>query len=415
MTWEDRLQEAAYTAPGGRRVVFAYEDVSKTFEKKTTAFEFPDGDGTYVQDLGPTGRRFPLRVFFTGSDHDLQADEFEDMLREVGIGRLEHPRYGVFDAMPFGTVSQIDQLKTAANQTAFEVAFWETTRLAYLEGSEDLAAGVLSALSGYNDAAAGSLAAGVDLRSAIQRVTFKNTITRLLDNVSAFLAPVAAAEATVRQQFGNLVDGVANSVTVLLGDPLTLAFQITQTITAPARAAGDVSDRLSAYADLFSSIIGGDGARTAQTSTRGTERNTFYVRDTYAATAVSGSVLAVVNGTFTTRPEALAAAEEILDQFEAFTEWRDDRAAALSLVDTGAAYQQLQEAVSLAASFLVSVSFSLKQERRTVLTRARTIVDLAAELYGEVDGALDYLISTNRLTGSEILELPRGREIVYYV
>ncbi len=84
-------------------------------------------------------------------------------------------------------------------------------------------------------------------------------------------------------------------------------------------------------------------------------------------------------------------------------------------IDTGGAYQQLQDAVALTAGFLVEISFSLKQERVIILDRNRTIIDLAAELYGSIDDQLDFLISSNDLSGSEILELPRGREIVYYV
>ena len=50
------------------------------------------------------------------------------------------------------------------------------------------------------------------------------------------------------------------------------------------------------------------------------------------------------------------------------------------------------------------------------LDRARTIIDLSAELYGRVDDrTLNFMIDSNRLTGSEILELPRGRSILYYV
>jgi len=71
--------------------------------------------------------------------------------------------------------------------------------------------------------------------------------------------------------------------------------------------------------------------------------------------------------------------------------------------------------VALTAGFLVEISFNLKQERRIILTRNRSIIDLVAELYGTVDDQLDFLISSNDLSGSEILEVPKGREIVYYV
>ena len=57
----------------------------------------------------------------------------------------------------------------------------------------------------------------------------------------------------------------------------------------------------------------------------------------------------------------------------------------------------------------------LKQERSITLDRARTIIDLCGELYGSVDDNLDFAINSNGLTGSEILELPRGFDFVYYV
>jgi len=44
------------------------------------------------------------------------------------------------------------------------------------------------------------------------------------------------------------------------------------------------------------------------------------------------------------------------------------------------------------------------------------VIPLVAELYGEVDAPLDFFIRSNNLTGDEILlEIPKGREIVYYI
>ena len=55
MAWNDRLHEAAYNSPSGVRILFDYENVRKSFDKKTTAFNFPDADGTFIQDLGHSG------------------------------------------------------------------------------------------------------------------------------------------------------------------------------------------------------------------------------------------------------------------------------------------------------------------------------------------------------------------------
>ena len=84
------------------------------------------------------------------------------------------------------------------------------------------------------------------------------------------------------------------------------------------------------------------------------------------------------------------------------------------LVDTGETYLAMQNSTALAVGFLVELSFTLAQERRITLDRPRTLIDLVAELYGDVDSQLDFFIDTNDLSGDEIIELPAGREIVYY-
>lgn len=414
MAWNDRIREAAYTSPGGDRITFAYENVRKTVDKKTTGFEFPDANGTFVQDLGHTGRRYPLRVFFWGDDYDQDADQFEAALLERGVGKLEHPIYGTVDVVPFGTITRRDDLKTAANQAVVEVTFWETIGLIYPAAQTDPASAVLNAVDEYNAAAAAEFEEVTSLDSAVEQASFKNSYESLLDSARGGLQAVADAQESVQKQFDAIYDSINEGIDVLIAQPLTLAFQTTQLLQSPARALTNIQARLDAYGDLANSIISGDGA-VVKPGNDSTNSNQFHTNDLYASTYVTGSVVSVVNNEFTTKTEALEAAELILTQLDDVTNWRDDNFQSLEEVDTGSSYQQLQEAVALTAGFLVEISFSLKQERRIVLDRNRTIIDLAAELYGSVDDQLDFLINSNNLTGSEILELPRGREIVYYV
>lgn len=411
MPWNDRISEAAYTSPGGTRLTFDYEDVSRSTEKKTTAFDFPDADGTYVQDLGRSGRQYPVRMFFWGPDYDLKASAFEALLLERGTGVLEHPIYGTVDVVPFGAISRRDDLKNAANQAVLEVTFWETIGLVYPTAQDDPASSVLAAVEAYNASQAEQFEDAVNLETVGDRADFKGAYENLLESAEAGLETVAAAQDTVRQQFDTINASINAGIDTLIADPLSLAFQTTLLIQAPARAAANISARLSAYGDLLTSITSGQGASTADRR----ESNRFQGQDLYASGYVTGSVLSVVNNQFETKTAALQAAETILGQFDQVAAWRDENYQTLDAIDTGEAYQKLQEAVALTAGFLVFISFSLKQERRIVLDRARTIIDLSAELYGEVDGQLDFLIASNSLTGSEILELPRGREIVYYV
>ena len=415
MAWTDRIQEAAYTSPVSKtRTVFDYEDVSKSVDKKTSSFEFPDADGTFIQDLGHTGRRYPMRLFFWGTDYDQEADAFEETLLEKGTGRLEHPIYGTIDVVPFGSIKRRDDLKTAANQAVFDVTFWETIGLVYPTAQTDPASEVLTAVDEYNAAVSEEFEELTDLDTAVEAATFEGDYQALLDEASSGLQAIADVQADVQQQFDNVVDSINQGIDVLIRDPLTLAFQTAIMIQAPARALASIQARLDAYGNLARSIIEGDNS-VAEQSSDSSASNEFHAKDLYASTYVTGSIVSVVNNEFETKSDALEAADAILTLFQEVTDWRDENFDSLGEVDTGGSYQQLLEAVALASGFLVEISFSLKQERIITLDRPRCIIDLAAELYGSVDDQLDFLINSNNLTGSEILELPRGKEIVYYV
>lgn len=414
MAWNDRIREAAYTSPSGERLTFGYENVSKKIDKKTTGFEFPDADGTFVQDLGHTGRKYPLRVFFWGDDYDQEADAFEAALLERGTGKLEHPIYGTVDVVPFGTITRRDDLKTGANQAILEITLWETIGLIYPTAQTDPASEVLAAIEEYNAAASEEFEDVTDLDSAVDAATFKNDYQALLDSASSGLQSIADTQADVQKQFDAIVDSINAGIDILIAQPLTLAFQTVAMIQAPARALTNITARLDGYKNLADSIISGDDS-VAEPSSDNSSSNEFHTNDLYASTYVTGSVVSVVNNQFTTKTEALEAAEAVLTQLDDVVNWRDENYQSLGEVDTGSSYQKLQEAVALTAGFLVEISFTLKQERTITLDRNRTIIDLAAELYGSVDDQLDFLINSNNLSGSEILELPKGREIVYYV
>lgn len=409
MTWRDRITVAAYTSPSGVRTEFLFENVLRETTKRTTAFDFPDADGTYIQDLGVTGRRYPFRVIFSGPDYDLQASAFEDSLSERGAGRLEHPFYGQVDVVPFGSITRRDDLKTAGNQAIIEVAWWETISIIYPVGQSDPVSSIGAGVEGYNDAMAGQFDSDIDLETVGDQSVFGPGYDALIDSTKSGLDSVADANQAVSQQFNAVFDSIDSAVD-LAGDALTLAFQTMILIQAPARAQALLEDRLNAYGDLLSSIIDGPGGtpRVFDTS------NGFVTSDLFASSYISGAVVSTINNVFRTKPEAITAASDLVDQLDALVIWRDDNIRALGSIDTGEAYQALLNLVSITVGYLVELAFSLQQEKRIVLDKAHTAIELTAQFYGTVDSQLDFFISSNSLTGSEILEIPAGREIVFY-
>ena len=407
MSWLDRLQRAAYVSPSGLTIEFTYEDVSFFFEKKTTGYEFPDADGTFVQDLGHTSRRYPLRVIFHGDNYDIEALEFEKLLKERGTGTLEHPIYGNKLVVPFGSVTRRDDLLTSGNQCIFDVTFWETNGLIYPQAGANASAQVLIAVDDANTASSETFGARLNLLTSGATTTFKNNYDILRGSVESILSPIADTTEDVKNQFDAINSSIQGGIDELVSDPLTLGFQSVQLIQVPARSITSVSSRLSAYRNLASQIY----------SSAERALNNYLTADLFSGGYVTSSIVSTINNEFETRPNAIAAAEEILKQFDDFVAWRDENIQFLGDIDDGSSYQQIQEAVALAAGYLVQLSFDLRQERAVVLSRARTIIDMCAEFYGSIeDDILNFFINSNQFTGSEIYqEVKRGRTVVFYI
>lgn len=410
MSWEDRLREAAYTSPSGVRLPFQFEDVRLAFERRTSTHEFVDVDGTYVQENGIGGRRHPMRIFLWGTNYDLAADQFEAMLMESGTGKLEHPIYGVVDVVPVGSVGRRDDLKTAANQAVFQVTFFETIGLIYPSSQGQPSGAVQAAVDAYNAAAAEQFSEAAEVDSASDRVDFVARFEDYYDTTVESLRQLTAEPAEVRSQFESIEQSINATQSQWAFDRTTLASQSSVLIQAAGRATTLYESRIDAYRNLLSGITDGD-TNVIQPG----QVNRFVSGDLFASGHVSAMIVTNINTQFTTRNEAIGAAADLLDQFDKLVNWRDTSFNTLGEIDTGEAYQQLQEAVAIAAGFLVEISFSLRQEKTLVLDRNRTVIDLVSELYGTLDDQLDFLITSNNLSGSEILELPRGRRIVYYV
>lgn len=475
-TWETRLAEAAYTPPSGTRITFDYEDIQYKFDKRGAAFEFPDVDGTYVQERGSGGRRFPMRVLFSGGDCDLQAQVFEAALLERGFGLLESPLYGTRTVKPTGEITRRDDLKTAANQVIFEVTFFETFESPYPIDQENSASAALAALEIFGSASSAEFASALSIGSVSEEQGFLDTVNGLLSDVSGQLDKIAAVQEVVNDEFQEINSTINNTIDTLIAEPLDLAVATQQLIQLPGTALANIVDRLEGYSNLAANIFGANDAVSEPGGPGGLgpqidsntgvgndaqEPNKFHTRNLFASTYVSGSVLSVIytdtskgaatadsgvnrrradakrtgvvaaGNAFATAGQAVDAAESLLTQVDNLIAWQDanwlsinggnlteaeqaDFISAPTNLDQGGSLRHLQDAALIAAGYLIDLSFNLAREKRFVLTSPRSIIDLCAELYGDVDGVLDFFIDSNSLTGDEILELPRGRSIVYY-
>lgn len=430
MPWQDRILGAAYTAPSGDHFKFDFESVSRTTEKRTTAFNFIGVNEAYIQDNGYGSRKYAMRCFFTGDDHDKDATAFEAGLLEFGVGQLEHPLYGSFNVVPFGTISRRDGLVQAANQSVVECEFWTTTGVVYPSSERSPLNEVHFSIDNFDEAAAESYENKMQVDTPTRAEQARGTVETQLAIINTTLRKPAEATEAVTREFRAWQQTINASINVLVGTPFLLAQQLGNLIKAPARAVIGIENRILSYVDFMRSIMDSVAgtpwyapSAAAQPRRQVQVANDWATADFSATYGIVATALAAAETTYKTRPEALSVAGFLISELETLAAWRDrgyavfegaDFGKQIQMVDDGQAWAAASNTVYLCAGYLVGLAFSLATERTLVLDRPRTIVDLAAELYGTVDSRLDFLIESNALTGSEIVELPRGHEIVWY-
>ncbi|AAQ96484.1 hypothetical protein [Vibrio phage VP16T] len=416
MVWQTRLREAAYTPPSGNRLTFIYTSVSEEFDQKGGPFDFAGADGTFVQFLGVTGRRYPMTIIVSGDDYDLDAAAWMQALAEQGEAILEHPAYGRLTVAPVGTVKRSENFVNGAGQATIEVTLFETTGAVYPTPQQDPVAAVEQAVADADAAAAAELAAAPYAETVAEEASFIDAINDTLTTVDNALRTAYQVADNVERQARQVQDSINRAIDVLVAQPLSLASQVQQLIQLPGRIVSQATARLSAYGDLAGQIAGSfdsDGNERPERRIAAT-RQQLYANNLAALSTATSTALASIRTEFTSQEEAIEQAGQLLDMLDDLAAWRDQSFNALNQVDNGAGWQATQQAVATAAGALVDISFGLQRQRVYVADRPRNIVELAYQLYGEVDSRLDELINNNNLSGDEIIEIPRGREVTYY-
>jgi hypothetical protein len=412
VSWQDRIGQLKYTAPSGNEFFGAFENLSKFVDKKTTAFEFPDAGGTWVQDLGKTGRRIPMRFMFWGHDYDLRADAVDALLGETGIGVLEHPLYGTMDVVVFGRIERHDEIKTRGNQVTFSVTFFETVRVAFplkVNSSED---DFNSAWAAFEADQAETFANALDLDTTLENVSLRDRYQLTKDAVKRALQGVADVQAAIQKEFDRVNESIDDATSVFIDDPIALAYQTAKLISTPASSSARIAVKLTSYTGALRALTSA-GARYVPANDSVPD-NAFHSDDMLASNLLASAALATITADFQTRGEALSASDVLQTAFDDYTTWRDGNIASLVEADSGALYKLVLDVVAAVARFLLDASFSLKQERSVILTAPTTPVNLEARYYKTAGENLDFVISSNGFVGSEILIVPAGRSVVYY-
>lgn len=444
--WQDEIKDAVYTSPSGKVFTFKYNSgLSSETDLKTATFTFPEKDGALVVPLGLGGSRFPMTCKFFGAECFSEAAAFEAGLKERGYGELQHPIYGVHKVVPTGTIKRSDDVVSELNVSTVEIVFAETiideahpeSKIVSVDELED-------AVSKLEEVSAAEFAKDMDMSSVKENIRSQNRLRKNIRGISGTLQEIAKKSKSVYSNFQQVALELESNIDRFVGAVNEVAVQSIRLMRLPSTIAIGAMEKIEGYASVFKSIknnlesdaLGFKAAKNQFASTKmilgglvGSVASGVAIgaqgsgevdspasesRSEAGTSFVINSGISNLNdGDFKSREDAVNAAMNILQLWDDFNSYCDEKLKDNLNVDTGESYFVLRDLISYSVDIIINHSFDLPTRKIVTLTRDRQLMELMAELYGNFEHVDEFIIDNN-LTYDEIELIPMGRQVAYY-
>jgi hypothetical protein len=460
------IQEAKYTSPSGREIIFSWETAKRDTELKTGVYTFPGSDGAHVQHQGMGARTFPLACIFSGPDCTDKADVFEAALIERGVAELRHPIYGTVKVKPVGHIEREDDPVNKYGQSTVTVTFTETvTGEIRAELNEVAADAIDEKYEEFSEAAVADFAGALVTENINEQMFITTALETQRQTIIDNLQPLAASDkkgvadrlASARELKEGIKDlyakskGQAAKVESVYVKALNIGRLTLRLMKLPADLSVALAEKIKGYSNLTANLI-----NQYKNDPFGIEK----IKSAYAvaALALTGAVAAIASGSALTaaevasltgavpasagpaaspgaggtdgtsaeggadkgagaasREEAVEAANTLANFYETVTAFQDTKIAQNAFIDAApTAHIAFTELVYSSIQLILNAAFALPMQKTITLDRDRQVIELCAEIYGTTDYLDDFIIENN-FNIDEIELLPMGKKVSYYV
>jgi hypothetical protein len=415
----ERVRTARYRSPSGATFDLQFDTVERQGSKKAAIHELPQQDKSDVQDLGQSTEKIPLTVYFTGDDFDQQADAFYSALSERGPGTLQHPRYGDIPVLPLAWAQSEDWV-AGLGRAEFKIEFVRVSDNVVFPITATSAVESVGSLADAGAIAATAAAvAEFDPISAADVSVVADGITEGLEAYAQFFADIIAEVEAVQAEITGTINDVTSTIDTLIAAPAALFGTLANLAALPARVFTNVKNKIDAYASMIIAA-----ANIVPESYAQAVASIHSILCLFAGASVASTI-----GPIQSRSQAVTIADRMDDISQAVSgaiEQAEEVSFAVSAPNGPDGYRpsqaviaQLTQAAEIARAAVLERAYSLPAEHRTTIETERTPIDLVAEFYGDViadfDAKLEEFIRTNDLQGNELIVIPAGREVIYYV
>lgn len=408
MSWITKIKNGLTITTGdGKKFKPFYIDATsnKSIEYNNTLFDFVNLPGTLADRRLPKGARYSLEFGFQGLDHLDTAQSFVESAANVKYWTLEHPQYGVLYVQPFS----LNQDNSNLNISKFTIPIIETiiddVAKTKIDPVDDIA--IKKAVIDEISAEAVTEELTEADKKSVKDTNLKNfnlsvPIIKLPEEFQQIMNAFSAANAAI--------DAVTANATIAMAAATSL-------ITAPAKFAANVQNRLNDFKSQFTAL--------QKTIVGATSVSSKQVYQHLGASVLSSMCLAASlpsSGDYTNAKRVSQIVDSLNETYRAYLADLDSLQSPnggnpLNYLPNYQVVVALNDIINTTISYLYNEAIGSRKERSIICEYDTSIILLAHRFYGldPNDKNVTELIENNNLSIEEYVLIKKGRKIIYYI
>lgn len=424
MSWKDKVQNP-FIITTGDGVTYSNilwkNDCIKELDYNITEFDFPNIQGSFIFRGTNRARKFNLHIVFQGDDNFDTSEQFEASANDPRAWVIQHPIYKTITVQPVSL--KFDP--SGFNTTVVTGTLLETITFGGPKITKDPRTDILFQKQQMDQTVAQAYQVEItQLKPGIKDV---NTLT----GYNKLVYDIGAKTVKLTEDAGNYLNAfnAANaSIQSLASNPI-LAMQDFQTvINYPSQFVDSIKNRITAIQSQFSSLSGQAKNILSINDKRNFEATGNTLVSSMAVAAVtsydanSNPVIGTVLPDYATKQDVLDVIDDIQIMYQALLALLDQLQTAnggleTSYIPDAASLQALDQIVNFTIVNLANIALSSKQERVVLLTEDSNVIIQAHKYYGLLvdDSTIDTIIKNNNISLNELIQLSKGRELIFYI
>lgn len=407
MSWLDKIQNNFTITTGDGKVYTPnWISATKDLEWNVSEFDFPSIDGTLVSKKKKRGNRYNTELYFQGETHLDTATAFEQSATISNRAwTISHPLYGQINIQ----MPSIRMDNTQMNVTKISGVMIETILEDFPKPVADPVQEIINQKAVTDELQAVSMDStpiASDSRLATQQneTAYREGFKIVPDQVSG-------------EEFFNLYNEALASILNITADPITTMRKMQAVINKPAQFEVSVKNRIDTFVDLFNS-----NRRNLDKLTEPSSKKIFQIVCGAIVSAMCTSSAQPQVGNYTNKQSVFTIINQIVSTYNQYIADLDTLQSAnnsnsSSFIPDWTSQVALNKLVNYTISTLFTIALGAKQERAYICEQDTNVILLTHRFLGldKNDTNINTMIEINNIGLNEMLNIKKGREIIYYV